>query len=125
MNDLAPGTKYQWFIQSKCDTNIIPLSTGSKVKKFETLPLRIENGVDIAVTCKVYPNPVNEWLTVSGLQEANVSLTIIDAAGCQVNAPVQNSDQQYQVDIRHLSPGCYFLSITSERFSKIEKVIVF
>ena len=125
LNDLEPGIKYQWYVQSKCDSNITLLSAGTKIKKFETLPLRATVSSAVPVTCKVYPNPANEWLTVSGLQEESVSLTMIDAAGCQVKVPVHNSGQQYQVDIRHLSPGCYFLSITSERFNKIEKVIVF
>lgn len=124
LNDLSPGTKYQWYVQSNCDTNVTPVSSGSKIKKFETLPFKVAVGESIPATCKVYPNPAASVLTVTGLPLEKVTLVMMDAAGSRINMSYECSATQCQLDIRQLQPGCYFLRITGDGFCQVEKVIV-
>ncbi|HUM47910.1 MAG TPA: aryl-sulfate sulfotransferase, partial [Chitinophagales bacterium] len=69
LNDLEPGTTYQWYLQSKCDTNIITVSANSKTRKFATLPLKNAQAEKTALSMQVYPNPCGSWMKVVGFGE--------------------------------------------------------
>lgn len=71
----------------------------------------------------VYPNPVEEILNVSFTGNIE-SIKIFSLDGKEAGAQIMN-DSKTQLDINHLSPGIYFLSVLSEgkwypvKFSKM------
>jgi subtilisin-like proprotein convertase family protein len=72
----------------------------------------------------VYPNPVNNQLTVSGLTNDIVAtLTITDITGKTVRNPTISSVNQQTIDVSNLSTGVYFLKISSALGTKTIKFV--
>ena len=75
----------------------------------------------------ISPNPATEFVAVqlSGLQNEDVQLTLIDINGkiIQTDKILQGSTINY-FDTRKLYDGFYFIKITSNNFSSIEKITI-
>lgn len=72
---------------------------------------------------RLYPNPANQHIVVSGLMNANTSLTIYDAVGNDVMSSVQiitSLENELVLDISRLSSGLYILRTGAHllKFSK-------
>lgn len=72
----------------------------------------------------IYPNPAEEWITVSSQLQGQVKLEIVDLLGIvnyhQVIA--SSGDINQAVDVSRLSPGFYFVTITKNDQRIVEKL---
>lgn len=59
------------------------------------------------IALKVYPNPTNALLNISGIEDAG-NLQIIDSLG-RVVSEQTTSENQLQIDVSQLKPGMYFV----------------
>jgi len=78
---------------------------------------------------KVYPNPVNEKLTIEYtlVENAEVKLELVDMLGATVKSLSQNQisgKHEIQFDTETLNNGIYFLKISTSASSQIIKVTV-
>lgn len=81
-------------------------------------------GIDEHETMKVdvFPNPTNDLLNISVSTEIN-SMEIINVLGQQVmNIPVTNTSE-YQISIKQLPSGIYFLNVKGNNFIKTERIL--
>jgi hypothetical protein len=67
---------------------------------------------------EVYPNPANDFITVNGITQSQV--TILDITGKTVSSV--NAMQQ-RIDISLLAPGVYFVEATTARGIQQKKFI--
>jgi PKD repeat protein len=74
---------------------------------------------------KVYPNPVNERLTVdlSNVISTDFALQLIDISG-RVVMNRQNIQKNCELDVRQLTKGLYFLRIGNSKQQVIKKVVI-
>lgn len=91
----------------------------------------VDNGLEVAeniLNLEVYPNPVNEALnvTISRLTKDNISLLITDITGRVVVSEVINNNGTTifkTYDFSRLESGVYTLSIVSEGYTDVMKVV--
>ncbi len=71
------------------------------------------------------PNPANQQvkLALSGVS-GMVNCNIIDMSGRVVYSKVINAEQSNTIDLSNVPTGAYFVRITNDSFSKVEKLIV-
>lgn len=80
----------------------------------------INNGESFEENLSVYPNPFEDWLTVSLKTETSFAIKIIDQMGA-VNYDGTNNKR---IDLSSFSPGLYIVQIkTSEGKSFSEKIL--
>ncbi|MBR1644701.1 MAG: T9SS type A sorting domain-containing protein [Bacteroidales bacterium] len=84
-------------------------------------------GIDpaAAVSLKLQPNPAtsNVQLKVEGVS-GMITYAIIDMSGRVVATATTNADQVTNINVSNLSKGAYFIRVTNDKFSKVEKLIV-
>jgi hypothetical protein len=84
-----------------------PLSAAEVLALYQSMPQGIHS-VNAAPPFSVYPNPVNETITVRSKKGSPVSYRILDGLGREIRNGVLNSLQE-NIDIHVLSPGIYYL----------------
>ena len=68
---------------------------------------------------KIYPNPANDFITIAG--NSNIaSVEVSDMTGCRV---LKNANVNGRVDISSLKTGVYLLKVTTEKGTKVTKLI--
>lgn len=77
------------------------------------------------VGMKLQPNPAtsNVKLTISGV-EGMVNFSIIDMSGRIISNSTINAENAQNINVSNLAKGAYFVRITNDKFSKVEKLIV-
>ena len=82
------------------------------------------NTADNAVV-KVQPNPASTVanLTIEGVN-GDVNFALIDMNGRVISQKVINANATEQINLEGLARGTYFVRITNNSFSKVEKLIV-
>jgi len=77
------------------------------------------------VSMKLQPNPAtsNVRLTISGVS-GMVDFALIDMSGRVVTTSQFNAENGANINVSNLAKGAYFVRITNDKFSKIEKLIV-
>ena len=84
-------------------------------------------GFDIAnnVTLRLQPNPATSVVRVSmnGVS-GKVNMALIDMSGRVVSTSDFNAENGTTINVSNLAKGAYFVRITNNNFSKIEKLIV-
>lgn len=82
------------------------------------------NVADNAVV-KVQPNPASSVanLTIEGVN-GDVNFALIDMNGRVISQKVINANATEQINLQGLARGTYFVRITNNNFSKVEKLIV-
>lgn len=88
------------------------------------LTVTIANAIadnNLSSTISVYPNPAVNYITVKGLEDAN--LQIVDLSG-RVYQSLDNIKSGQRVSVSHLSPGIYFVYLTKEKQHAVKKFIV-
>lgn len=74
----------------------------------------------------IYPNPVNEILTIKGLEQNKVSIQIFDVSGKLVYHNKLNVNQnKIEIPVSHLEKGIYFIKIFNQfgKFLHTEKIL--
>ena len=78
-----------------------------------------------SVRMKLQPNPATSQvrLSLSGV-EGMVNCSLIDMSGRVVYSTTMNAENAEVIDLSNVAKGAYFVRITNNEFSKIEKLIV-
>lgn len=78
-----------------------------------------------SVRMKLQPNPATSQvrLSLSGV-EGMVNCSLIDMSGRVVYNTTMNAENAEVIDLSNVAKGAYFVRITNNQFSKIEKLIV-
>jgi hypothetical protein len=69
----------------------------------------------------IVPNPANESISITGLNNTVESIEIVNIAGAIIRT--FNTPKSTTLDISSLDAGIYFLRITSERATVVEKFL--
>ncbi len=74
----------------------------------------------------IYPNPARSKFIVRSSDpfEKNARLKIYNVMGMDVQSELINQKSEMSVDIRALPPGIYFIKVTSEKGSAVQKLVV-
>lgn len=71
----------------------------------------------------IYPNPVQERITINGLPNCIVKINITDVSGKIIYTTTSQAISQQTLDLTSLSSGTYFLETTSQNKTKTIKFI--
>ena len=71
------------------------------------------------------PNPATNSVTLNmrGV-EGMVNCSIIDMSGRVVYNRAINAESAQTIDLSNVAAGAYFVRVTNDKFSKVEKLIV-
>jgi hypothetical protein len=77
------------------------------------------------VSMKLQPNPAtsNVFVSLKGVS-GNVNMSLIDMSGRVVTSSQFNAENGANINVSNLAKGAYFVRITNDKFTKIEKLIV-
>jgi len=114
------GTYPFWYIVA--GNGVCPADTATLYVNLHSDCLGLED--NDATALEVYPNPVLDVLTISGLNvEGNALISVYDAQGKVVFRNDVNNTDNYTIDMTDLDAGIYTVEITSSRFSKSARII--
>ena len=72
----------------------------------------------------VYPNPVNNVVTISNSANATIdAVTVSDLNGRTVKSVKLNGETSAQINISDLSAGVYMMNISSDQGSVTKKIV--
>lgn len=71
----------------------------------------------------VYPNPVNNQLTIQLDEEDTYTLNILDMQGKQVMPPATFNGKKKQINVSPLANGIYYIGIVGEKGQYFQKII--
>jgi len=124
---LAPDTKYDWRVQSWCDTVAATGSHFTAIKKFTTLvqrPVLLTETKPIEIS--VYPNPAHDVITIGST--GNISqVRVLNLPGQEVmNVFIgeEDSNRLVQLSLSNLPAGNYFVEVTSDGQKEMMKMVV-
>ena len=95
-----------------------PLVTNNETTTFQNLSVN-QTAVDASIL--VYPNPTTATIKVAG-DYTITSVQVYDAAGRLLQTNLDNATN-YTLDISNKAAGVYFLKITSDKGSKVVRVV--
>lgn len=72
---------------------------------------------------KVYPNPVNDQLTVKSPVNGTSGINIMDVTGKNV-IEFNTSEKEFSINVSELSQGMYFLRIKNQKGNFVKKIFV-
>ncbi len=77
------------------------------------------------VSLKLQPNPAtsNVQLSLNGVS-GMVNMALIDMSGRVISTSMFNAENGANINVSNLAKGAYFVRITNDKFSKVEKLIV-
>ena len=114
-----PNTTYYWYITAR---NAVG-STNSPIYSFTTGPVDPLGTEDYQANIfKVYPNPVNDMLSIDGNVRID-SLEVINQLGQRVLNINGSSLFNNQVNLGKLKSGLYFIKLTSNDKTEIIQII--
>ncbi len=97
------------------------------IQAAHTLSLSCKVGIhDVAgVSMRLQPNPAtsNVNINLKGVS-GNVNMALIDMSGRVVTTSQFNAENGTTINVSNLAKGAYFVRITNDKFSKVEKLIV-
>lgn len=85
-------------------------------------------GIDEAssnVSMSLYPNPANNSvkLSIAGVS-GNVNCTVLDMSGRVVYSKTVNAEEATTINVSNFAKGAYFVRVTNNEFTKVEKLVV-
>jgi parallel beta-helix repeat protein len=75
----------------------------------------------------IFPNPASEFITISGIEDGNTSLTLVYPDGREIAMSTNNLSNQtvsYNLKSMSIAPGIYFLRTEQNHLVQVKKVIV-
>ncbi|UTW66084.1 T9SS type A sorting domain-containing protein [bacterium SCSIO 12643] len=141
MADLSGGYTYQWLdcdnnmqpIQGATGQSFIPSVTGNYAVKisagecsitsscYESWPLGLEEN-SIETGLKLYPNPTNDVLYINKGLNDELNIEILDYTGKTIYYS-NTMDQITEFKMQDLASGMYFIKLSNEKGSYVEKVV--
>lgn len=81
--------------------------------------------VATGVSMKLQPNPATSNVNISlkGVS-GNVNMSLIDMSGRVITTSTFSAENGTNLNVSNLAKGAYFVRITNDKFSKVEKLIV-
>lgn len=134
INNLTPGTAYQWQVANVCQASPIILSAYTAGNNFTTpASLYSVNKPGIGTVSKqdeglfsvsITPNPAfsNAILHISGAVQ-NVNISITDLSGRVLWKSLNIEDKQVNLPVEKLARGMYFVSITNSKETRVVKLL--
>lgn len=127
LNNLIPGTGYEWHVQTICSNGMV--STFTDVATFNTLPQKSSGNIMPAAGIEIYPNPATNNIQVKMLGELQQSITveILNVLGVSVSQSHFESfdiGQPLTIDISRVSAGSYLLLVHAGEQHWLEKIVV-
>ena len=121
ISGLTANTVYVWQVKSVCNKSPLILSGNADPAKFTTAPLRLDvvhelTHVPEVSFLEVYPNPVQNQLTVSMvIPPIEVTIRIISLQGKTIDLPTTFQNAKVQINTTALPVGFYILQITNKK----------
>lgn len=84
------------------------------------VPLSVQENIRNAFA--VYPNPVENTLTIQGLEVGNFGMTVIDMQG-RIILTQNNINESFQLDVSSLAQGIYNVTIQVGNQSVVKRFI--
>ncbi|MBO4587942.1 MAG: T9SS type A sorting domain-containing protein [Bacteroidales bacterium] len=77
------------------------------------------------VSMSLYPNPANNSvkLNIAGVS-GNVTCTVLDMSGRVVYSKTINAEEATTINVSNFAKGAYFVRVTNNEFTKVEKLVV-
>lgn len=77
------------------------------------------------VSMSLYPNPANNSvkLSIAGVS-GNVNCTVLDMSGRVVYSKTVNAEEATTINVSNFAKGAYFVRVTNNEFTKVEKLVV-
>lgn len=72
------------------------------------------NNIEAEFGIKVYPNPAQNFVTLTGKLTGNLTVTIYDLQGKQISTHAMVQASNYMLDITNLKPGYYMLEVNNK-----------
>ena len=125
--DGVPTTDYQVYYDA--DSNAYGEITLENLTASHTLRCSFKEHIGFDpvanVSMKLQPNPAtsNVRVVMKGVT-GNVNMSLIDMSGRVVTSSQFNAENGTTINVSNLAKGAYFVRITNNKFSKIEKLIV-
>ncbi|MEX0997129.1 MAG: T9SS type A sorting domain-containing protein [Flavobacteriaceae bacterium] len=110
--------RFEVFCNSNNDCDFIIEYFAGFFYVFSNSPLLSNTEIEL-ISFKLYPNPVDEVLTIVSLNQKIEEINIYSIAGAQL---FQTGYQQ-QIDVSHLTSGIYFIEITSTQGKSVQKFV--
>lgn len=128
VKNLLPSTKYEFQIRSKCTNAGVSKSGWSELKKFKTLPQRMELEEPADPVFIIYPNPVQDFLNIGfSLDDPlKIDVRVLDATGktvWQVSHQGEEGENNLIIETASLPPGYYLLQFYSENLNQVKSFI--
>lgn len=114
-----------WFDMSGYTTDCNVVVTFAEAPEDPDPPVQGINEATSNVTLNLFPNPANNnvKLNIAGVS-GNVDCTILDMSGRVVYSQNVNAEQGTTINVSNFAKGAYFVRITNNEFTKVEKLIV-
>jgi len=100
-----------------------PAAQFSRTYELIVNPLVTGIGTDNRQNSKVFPNPVNDVLNISGVS-GNSTLQLTDLSGKLVLQKIQSGSENISLDVSALNKGIFLLSIISDQAVQKHKIII-
>ena len=79
----------------------------------------------VNVALGLQPNPATSTVSINMRGVTGmVDCSIIDMSGRVVYSRTINAESSHTVDLSNIAAGAYFVRVTNDKFSKVEKLIV-
>ena len=72
----------------------------------------------------IYPNPVDDYITINFEKELPTTLSLLDIVGRVIWAQTGSINNSLQIDMQDLSSGTYFLQFEGNGFKEMKKIVV-
>lgn len=98
----------------------VALPSGGDMVELPPVPLSVQENIRNAFA--VYPNPVENTLTIQGLEVGNFGMTVIDMQG-RIILTQNNINESFQLDVSSLAQGIYNVTIQVGNQSVVKRFI--
>lgn len=120
INELLPGVTYYWSVQTI--DNTFAASPFSEEHSFTYTLTNINNRTDNSFALQIFPNPASDYIGVSGLGQANVTIRIANPEGKEILA--QKIEGSQKLRVADLHAGLYVVTIEDGQQIAQSKLII-
>ncbi len=121
-NNYSPiiGATSQSFTPDSSGSYAVSVTVGACTDTSDCYEITVPTGLDNLDNIRIYPNPVSNYVNISGLQE-NANITITDASGKVFVNKITNSDVRISMD--KLPQGVYILKVQTDKQLIIKNIV--
>ena len=126
LNNLNPGTTYEWRVITKCADLTVKNSAGSVTDTFTTLPLKVAtNGTGAIPKFSVYPVPASAEITIQTDGGLSPSLIIRNMIGTIVyqNNSFGPAPAILQINVQQWPAGIYLVEMNTGTEAVVKKIV--